>query len=241
MGRRPRSPRRPLPWPRAEPAPPPEPAPRPVLLGVLKALRARRRALAPQRRRPRQPGHQAGQDRPGRSRRPRLRALPLWAQAPHPVAQVAPAVGCRQLRRRASVLPVEPVVARLVPWPVLRLKAEVRRVRARLWVVKPSTVVVAAGLLPHRLLRQHLSVGGSVVARLVPWPVLRRPATATTRPLPHRRPQATRRAPCTATTAPVGRVTAATARTIRATDRRPRLGPIPRCSQQWMLLMSRWV
>ena len=119
-GRRPRSLRRPLPWPRAEPAPPPEPAPRPVLLVVLEARRARRRALAPQRRRPRQLGHRAGWDRLGRSRPPRVKALPLWAQEPHPVAPVELAVGCRQLRRRAPVAPVELVAARLVLWPVLR-------------------------------------------------------------------------------------------------------------------------
>ena len=231
-GRRPRSPRRPLPWPRAEPALPPEPAPRPVLLVVLEARRARRRALAPQRRRPRQLGHQAGWDRLGRSRPPRLKALPLWAQDPHPVAPVELAVGCRPLRRRAPVLPLEPVVARLVLWPVLRLRAEVRLVRARLWVVRPSTAVVAvvAGLLPHRHrhLLLHLVVIRSVgPVRLVRWPALRRLQVATTLLLPRRRPRPTRRARCTATTVP----TEGTAQGSRTTVRPPRLmTPTLRCS-----------
>ena len=229
MGRRPRSLRRPLPWPRAEPALPPEPAPRPVLLVVLEARRARRRALAPQRRRPRQLGRQAGWDRLGRSRPPRVKALPLWAQEPHPVTPAAPVVGCRQLRRRAPVAPVELVVARLVLWPVLRLRAEARLVRARLWVVKPSTPVVA-GLLPHRHrhLLLHLLVIRSVgPVRLVLWPVLRRLEAATTPLLPRRRPRPTRRARCTATTAP----TEGTAQDSRTTVRPPRLmTPTPRCS-----------
>lgn len=228
-GRRPRSLRRPLPWPRAEPAPPPEPAPRPVLLVVLEARRARRRALAPQRRRPRQLGRQAGWDRLGRSRPPRVKALPLWAQEPHPVAPVELAVGCRQLRRRAPVAPVELVAARLVLWPVLRLRAEARLVRARLWVVKPSTPVVA-GLLPqrHRHLLLHLVVIRSVgPVRLVLWPVLRRLEAATTLLLPRRRPRPTRRARCTATTAP----TEGTAQGSRTTVRPPRLmTPTRRCS-----------
>lgn len=234
--RRPRSLRRPRPWPRAEPALPPGPVLAPVaavlvLPGVLEARRPRRRALAPQRRRPRDPGHQAGQGRPGRSRPPQLKALPLWAQEPRLAAQVAPAVGCRPHRHQAPVLPVEPVVARLarlVRWPVLRLKVEARLVRARLWVVKPSTAVAAAGLLPHRLLRQHLLVGGSVVpVRLVRWPALRRPLAATTLLLPRRRPRPTRRARCTATTAP----TEGTAQAFRTTVCPPRLmTPTLRCS-----------
>lgn len=228
-GRRPRSLRRPLPWPRAEPAPPPEPAPRPVLLVVLEALRARRRALAPQRRRPRQLGRQAGWDRLGRSRPPRVKALPLWAQEPHPVAPVELAVGCRPLRRRAPVAPVEPVVARLVLWPVLRRKAEARLVRARLWVVKPSTPVVA-GLLPHR--HRHLLLHLLVIRSVGPdqwvrWPALRRLEAATTLLLPRRRPRPTRRARCTATTAP----TEGTAQDSRTTVRPPRLmTPTRRCS-----------
>ena len=232
-GRRLRSPRRPLPWPRAGPAQPPGPAPGPVLLEVLEALQARRRALAPQRRRPRAPRHQAGRDRPGRSRPPRVKALPLWVQDPHPVAPVELAVGCRQLRRRAPVLPVEPVVARLAPWPALRLKAEVRRVRALLWVVKPSTVVVA-GLLLRLLL--HLPVVRAVVpVQWDRWPVLRRPLAATTLLLPHRRPQATRRVRCTATTA----LTEGTAQGSRTTVRPPRLmTPTLRCSPSRVGLMS---
>ena len=223
MGRRPRSPRRPLPWPRAEPAQPPEPAPRPVLLVVLEARRARRRALAPQRRRPRAPRHQAGRDRPGQSRPPRVKDLALWVQDPHPVAPVELAVGCRQLRRRAPVLPVVPV--RLVRWPVLRLKAEARLVRARLWVVKPSTVVVA-GLL-QRLLLHLLVVRAVVPVRLVRWPVLRRPVAATTLLRPRRLPRPTRRARCTATTA----LTEGTAQGSRTTVCPPRLmTPTLRCS-----------
>ena len=233
-GRRPRSPRRPLPWPRAEPALPPEPAPRPVLLGVLKALRARRRALAPQRRPPRQLGQQAGWDRLGRLRPPRLKALPLWAQAPHPVAPVELAVACRQLRRRAPVLPVVP--ARLVRWPVLRLKAEARLVRAQLWGVKPSTARVAleAGLGPYQ--HRHLRVARAVVpVQWDRWPVLHRPVAATPLLLPHRRPQATRRARCTATTAP----TEGTAQGSRTTVRPPRRMTLTlRCSPSRVVPMS---
>ena len=138
-------------------------------------------------------------------------------------------VGCRQLRRRAPVLPVEPVVARLVLWPALRLKAEARLVRARLWVAEPSMAQVALeeGPLLHQFLRQHLSVGGSVVAQLALWPVRHRLVAVALPLLPHRRSRATRRARCTATTAPME----GTAQGSRTTVHPPRpMTPTLRCS-----------
>ena len=126
-------------------------------------------------------------------------------------------MGCRQLRRRALVVPVEPVVARLVLWPALRLKAEARRARARLWVAEPSMAQVA--LEEEPLLRQHLSLGGSVVAQLVLWPVRHRLVAVALPLLPHRRSQATRRARCTATTAQME----GTAQGSRTTVHPPRL------------------